>query len=193
MNYSPILNAGVETPKLVKNFLLGFLTGLMILIRGAAGYLGSGLADVRADAPIPVWASHLMYSSIHAAVRCSATKENNPLPASDETLITGGKLYLNDCVGCHGEPGKPPSDFGASFYPPAPQFPSVGTAYEEGQVFWIAKHGVRRTGMSAQEFSYADKDLWAVTAFIRRLPKLPPEVLSRIQQHSGSTAEESPK
>jgi mono/diheme cytochrome c family protein len=177
----------------VKNFLLGFLTGVIILILGAAGYLATGYADVPADAPIPAWASHLMYSSVHAAVRHSAPKENNPLPASDETLFAGGKLYLNDCVGCHGEPGKPPSEFGATFYPPAPQFFSVGTAYDEGQIFWIAKHGVRRTGMSAQEFSYADKDLWAVAAFIRRLPNLPPQVLSRIQQHSGGTAAEPPK
>jgi mono/diheme cytochrome c family protein len=177
----------------VKNFLLGFLTGLIVLILGAAGCLASGYADVRADAPIPAWASRLMYFSTHAAVRRRAPEENNPLPAGDETLITGGKLYLNDCVGCHGEPGKPPSDFGATFYPPAPQFPSIGTAYEVGQVFWIAKHGIRRTGMSAQEFSYEEKDLWAVAAFIRHFPNLPPQVLSRIQQKSGSTAAEPPK
>lgn len=192
MNYSPIRGDSVETPKLVKNFFLGFLIGLIVLILGASGYLASGFPDVRADAPIPAWASRLMYSSVHAAVRRSAPEENNP-PTSEETLIAGGKLYLNDCVGCHGEPGKPPSDFGATFYPPAPQFPSVGTAYEAGQVFWIAKHGIRRTGMSAQEFNYADKDLWAMAAFIRHFPNVPPQVLGRIQQKSGSPAAEPPK
>jgi mono/diheme cytochrome c family protein len=183
----------VETPKLVKNFLLGFLTGLIIVILGAAGYLASGFPDIRSDATIPAWASRLMYSSVHAAVRRSAPKENNPLPPSDETLIAGGKLYLNDCVGCHGEPGKPPSEFGGTFYPSAPQFPSLGTAYEEGQVFWIAKHGIRRTGMSAQGFSYADKDLWAVAAFIRHLPNLPSQVLTKIQQQSSNSVAEPPK
>ena len=177
----------------MKNFLLGFLTGLVILVLAVAVYVAIGFADVRADAPIPNWVSRLMYSSVHAAVWRSAPGQNNPLPATDETLIAGGKLYLNDCVGCHGEPGKPPSDFGATFYPPAPQFPSVGTAYEEGQVFWIAKHGIRRTGMSAQEFSYADRDLWAVTAFIRRFPNLPPGVLSKIRQQSGGNVTEAPK
>ena len=159
---------------------------MLLVVVGSAA---TGFFDVRADAPIPGWASRLLYSATHASVRRSAPKQNNPLPASDETLIAGGKLYLNDCVGCHGEPGKPPSDFGATFYPPAPQFPLVGTAYGEQQLFWIAKHGIRRTGMSAQEFSYADKDLWAVAAFIRRFPNLPPELLSKIRQQSGNSPE----
>ena len=46
------------------------------------------------------------------------------------------------------------------------------------------------TGMSAQEFSYADKDLWVLAAFIRKLPNVPPQVLSRIRQKSGSPATE---
>jgi mono/diheme cytochrome c family protein len=177
----------------VKNFLLGFLTGLALIFLAVAGFLAAGLADVRADAAIPTWASRLVYSATHASVGRSAPKQANPLSASDDTLITGGKLYLSDCVGCHGEPGKPPSDFGASFYPPAPQFPSVGTAYEESQVFWIAKHGIRRSGMSAQELSYADKDLWALAAFLRRFPALPPDVLREIRKPSVSDPPEMPK
>jgi mono/diheme cytochrome c family protein len=107
------------------------------------------------------------------------------LPQSDETLIAGGKLYLNDCVGCHGEPGQPPSQLGGTFYPPAPQFPGVGTKYSESEVFWIAKHGIRRTGMSAQASSYKDPELWALAAFISRVPNLPPSVLAGIRQEAG--------
>jgi mono/diheme cytochrome c family protein len=101
---------------------------------------------------------------------------NSPLLESDETLIAGGKLYLNDCVGCHGAPGKPPSDFGATFYPPAPQLARDGTTYSEGEVYWIAKHGIRRTGMSAQSSSYSDQQLWLLAGFITRITNLPPRV-----------------
>lgn len=34
--------------------------------------------------------------------------------------------------------------------PPAPQLPEVGTEYSEAQVFWVAKHGIRRSGMFCQ-------------------------------------------
>jgi len=78
----------------VKDFSLGFLTGSVVLPLAVIGYLSSGLADVRSDASVPRWAARLMYSSIHASVRRAAPRLQNPFPASDETLIAGGKLYL---------------------------------------------------------------------------------------------------
>jgi mono/diheme cytochrome c family protein len=169
----------------MKNFLAGFFTGTIVLIIAVLGDLRLGLLDVRSDAAIPNSMARFVYSGIHASVRRTTPSLRSPLPQTDETLIAGGKLYLNDCVGCHGEPGKPPSDFGATFYPPAPQFPRVGTNYSETEVFWIAKHGIRRTGMSAQGSSYADPKLWALAAFISRFPNLPPRVLEGIQQNAA--------
>jgi mono/diheme cytochrome c family protein len=169
----------------VKNFIAGFIAGLVVLILCTVGYLRLGFLDVRSDVPVSAVTAHLLHSGIHASVRRAAPKTQNPLPRSDETLIAGGKLYLNDCVGCHGEPSKPPSEFGSSFYPPAPQFPGVGTEYSESEVYWIAKHGIRRTGMAAQASSYKDAELWALAAFISRFPNLPPTVLEGIRQEPG--------
>jgi mono/diheme cytochrome c family protein len=168
----------------MKNFFAGFSVGTLVLIVGVLGYLRLGLLEVRSDAAVPDRMARFLYSGIHASVRRTAPELQNPLPPGEETLISGGKLYLNDCVGCHGEPGKPPSDFGATFYPPAPQFPRVGTKYSESEVFWVAKHGIRRTGMAAQGSSYTDPKLWSLAAFINRFPNLPPHVLEKIQQKS---------
>jgi mono/diheme cytochrome c family protein len=190
---SPTTTGVVETLTLVKNFLLGFLTGLVIAILAALGYLRAGLADVRADEPVPQWQAALMSASIHASVRRSAPKAENPLPPGDARLVAGGKLYLNDCVGCHGEPGKPPSDFGATFYPPVPQFPTAGTKYSEAEIFWVAKHGIRRTGMSAQGFTYGDRDLWALASFISRISNLPPNVMDELHRKPEAPAAEAPK
>src|SRR5882757_11186648 len=119
----------------MKNFIAGCVAGIRGLITGVLGYLRLGLLDARSDAAIPDWTARFLYSGIHASVRRTAPKLQNPLPQRDETLIAGGKLYLNDCVGFHFEPGKPPSDFGATFYPPAPQFPATGTKYSEAEIF----------------------------------------------------------
>jgi len=85
-------------------------------------------------------------------------------------------------MGCHGAPGKPPSDFGATFYPPAPQLARDGTQYSEPQIFWVAKHGIRRTGMSAQRWTYSNQQLWSLAAFISHITKLPPRVRTGIEE-----------
>jgi mono/diheme cytochrome c family protein len=170
----------------MKNFVAGLFLGVIMLVFGMLGYLKLGLVDIRADAPVPRWVARLLYTGIHASVRRSVSKEQNPFPEGDDTLIAGGKLYLNDCVGCHGEPGKPPSEFGLTFYPPAPQFPHVGTGYSAAEVFWIAKHGIRRTGMAAQASSYTDQQLWTVAAFITRIRNLPPSVAKIVEQNPAN-------
>jgi len=166
----------------LKNFIVGCLAAIVIVVIGTLAYLGLGLASVGADAKPPAWEAGLMNSAVHASVRQRASRIENPLSPTNETLIAGGKLYLDDCVGCHGAPGKPPSAFGASFYPPAPQFPLIGTQYSEAEVFWVAKHGIRRTGMFPQPW-YTDTELWTLSAFITRIESLSPNVMQAILQH----------
>jgi mono/diheme cytochrome c family protein len=170
----------------MRRFGIGFLTGGLLLALCIVGYLKLGLADVAADAPIPPWIPRWMFSSVHASIRRTVPHDlKSPVPTSDETLIAGGKLYLNDCVGCHGAPGKPASTFGATFYPPAPQLARDGTRYSEEEIYWVAKHGIRRTGMSAQGSSYSDEHLWLLAAFISRITNLPPRVHSALAEGTG--------
>ena len=170
----------------MKRFVLGFLTGSLVLPLCVAGYLHFGLANVAADAPTPAWLTEWMFSATHASIRRSTPRAlRSPIPSTDETLIAGGKLYLNDCVGCHGAPGKAPSDFGATFYPPAPQLARAKTTYSEPEIYWVAKYGIRRTGMSEQGSSYSDEHLWQLAAFISHITTLPPQVRSALEPSAG--------
>lgn len=164
----------------MKNFILGALCAIALAPLALAAYLGFGFMDVAADAKPSSLEASLMTAAVRASVRRHAPAERSPLPDSDATLIAGGKLYLNDCVGCHGEPGQPPSTFGLSFYPPAPQFPRAGTQYSEAEIYWVAKHGIRMTGMYPQSH-YADADLWRLTRFISHVRNLPPAIAKAIQ------------
>ena len=165
----------------MKTFFAGFLVGAAFLAIAILGYLWLGFAEIRADVPVSPQITRVWETGMHAAVRRTTPALKNPLPSNDETLIAGGKLYLNDCVGCHGAPGQPPSAFGASFYPPARQLAQFGTSCTEAQVFSIAKHGIRRSGMSSQAASYNDQQLWMLAAFIVRLPSVSPVVIKEIQ------------
>ncbi len=172
----------------VKLFLVGFLSGIAVLLLGVMGYLRVGLAEVRGNIGPSRWESRLMYSAVHASVRRHAPEQPNPIPPTNENLIAGGKLYTDNCAGCHGTPGKPPKDYSDSLYPPIPQLPKAGTEYSEAQIFWIAKHGIRRTGMFANGKWIADKELWTVAAFIKRIKELPPSVRTSLEEKKQSPA-----
>lgn len=173
----------------MKQFLAGLLTGLVVAALTAGVVVRFGLADVRADATIPSWFDHWFSAGVHRSVKRQASSLPALSPATEAELIAGGRLYLNDCVGCHGEPGKPPSDFGATFYPRAPRLVLDGTNYTETQIFWVAKHGIRRTGMAAQGGYYSDEKLRLLAGFISRLPKLPPSVTAAIHKKSEASAQ----
>jgi hypothetical protein len=66
-------------------------------------------------------------------------------------------------IGCHGTPGKA-TDYSDTLYPPAPQLPKGGTQHTEAQIFWIAKHGIRRAGMFADDKWELDEKLWKAAA-----------------------------
>jgi mono/diheme cytochrome c family protein len=177
-----------ETERSVKMFLVGFLTAIAVLLAGVLGYLRLGFAEVRGDIAPTAWESSVMYSAVHASVRRRAPELPNPIQPTDENLIAGGKFYLNNCAGCHGTPGKPSKDYGDSLYPPIPQLPKAGTEYSEAQIFWIAKHGIRRTGMFSNGKWNSDKELWTVAAFIKRIKELPPLVQTALEEKKQSPA-----
>ena len=159
----------------MKNFVLGIVFTLFVLVAGGLGYLLLGFAEVRGDLPPSRLESALMKRAVHASVRREAPAMANPFPPTEANLIAGGKIYLNECAGCHGTPGKAEKYPGVLF-PPVPHLPTAGTEYTEAQVFWVAKHGVRRAGMFANGLWDSDEDLWKAAAFIKRIKSLPPGV-----------------
>jgi mono/diheme cytochrome c family protein len=163
----------------MKTFLLGFVAAFVILPIGTLTYFRLGLAETRSDARPPAWETRIMTSAVHASVHRSASGIQAPPPENlDETIVAGGKLYFQGCAGCHGKPGKLELDL--SHYPPVPQLFQMGTNYSEPEIRWITQHGIRHTAMSAYGPFYSDKQLWALTSFLRRIDNLPAGLLERI-------------
>jgi mono/diheme cytochrome c family protein len=170
----------------MKHFVLGSLTTVLVFVLAGFVYLKLGLAEVRADMSPSRAESTLMRMAVHASVRRHAPEIPSPVAPTDENLIAGGKMYLNECSGCHGTPGVP-RKYSDSLNPPAPQLPEVGTEYTEAQIFWVAKHGVRRTGMFANGVWDDDRKLWTIAAYIKRIHSLPNRVSDEIGKAAGKS------
>lgn len=165
----------------MRYFLGGVVVTLCVVILGSFAYLRLGFAEVRGDLPLSNWEKTLMFSSVRASVRRHAPELPNPVPPTDENLIAGAKIYSEECSGCHGAVGKA-DEIGDSLYPPIPQLPKVGTTYTEAQIFWVAKHGIRLSGMFANGKWDSDQKLWTVAAYIKRIQSLPPRVQQELSQ-----------
>ena len=164
----------------MKTFLLGFIAAFVVFPIGALGYFRLGLAEVQSDANPPAWETQLMQSAVQASVRRGAGGIQTPPSGNvEENMVEGGKLYLNGCAGCHGKPGKSGED--RSHYPRVPQLAQVGTQYSEPEMYWIIKHGIRMTAMSAYGPFYSDQQMWALASFLRQINNLPPGMLERIE------------
>lgn len=170
----------------MKSFLLGILTGAALVVIGGVLYLRLGFAETRADLTPSSFESSLMTAAVRASVRRHAPEMPNPVAPTEENLIAGGKLFINDCSGCHGRPGSS-EDNGDTLFPRIPELHKVGTEYTEAQIFWIAKHGIRRSGMFANGKWYPDKDLWAMAAFVKRIRDLPPAVQKALEPDKANT------
>jgi mono/diheme cytochrome c family protein len=164
----------------VRNFVLGLCAAVVLLPTGILGYFALGLTDVRSDSKASRLESEIMTSAVRAAVRRGASGISSPATANDERIIAGGKLYVAGCAGCHGELAKPFRE-DQDHFPPVPQLPHAGTNYAEPELYWIVKHGIRMSGMSAYGKAYSEQQLWALSALVYRIKNLPPDVLEAIQ------------
>lgn len=106
------------------------------------------------------------------------------------------------CVICHGAPGRDPERWTQALYPSPPDLIHSLREHKwtDSEVFWIIKNGVKDTGMAGFGDSHADRDLWALTALVRRFVDMSPdEYRTMVRQarlersaDSGSRQELSP-
>jgi mono/diheme cytochrome c family protein len=156
----------------MRNLVLGVLTAFVLLPIGMLGRFALGFSEIRGDPKPSKWESVIMGSAVRASVRRSAAGIANAATADHETLVAGERLYVAGCAGCHGELGKPFQE-DHDHFPPVPQLPYVGTQYSEPEVYWIVKHGIRMTGMSAYGPFYSEQQLWSLSAFVHQINNLP--------------------
>jgi len=159
----------------MRRYFVGAAAGL--LIAAGAGFLVllSGRLPVAASSAPPGWESRLARRIVDASVERQAPRRANPIAPTDAELLTGLKLYRNNCAGCHGD-GNAASAWGAQFYPPVPQFGSRPPGKPDWQIHWIVENGLRYSGMGGWKGQMPEADVWRVAAFLSRLDELPPSV-----------------
>jgi mono/diheme cytochrome c family protein len=84
---------------------------------------------------------------------------------------SGAGLYTEMCSGCHLGPGLEKTEISQGLYPRAPELFREPQRSAKEQ-FWMIKHGVKLTAMSAWGKTHSDDLIWDMVAFVRQLPKM---------------------
>jgi mono/diheme cytochrome c family protein len=165
----------------MKGFVLGIIATVAALFLGGLMVLKAGLVNFSADRPASDAEMHLAMSAVDASTDRHAPEMKNPLPASEETLMSGADLYMNHCAGCHGLPANQDSAFANSFNPPVPGFFKDAPDMSENQNFYIIQHGIRWTGMPAWNKTLNDMQIWQLVTFLSNIEKLPPAAKKKLE------------
>src|ERR1700682_416999 len=101
--------------KIMKTFVLGAISayGFAALVLVSSAKLG--VLPVQADVAPSRLEARGLGSALPAGRARHARNVGNPMPASDENLMAGAKLYRQMCSRCHGLSKESDNDYGRSF------------------------------------------------------------------------------
>lgn len=162
---------------------------LAILVAGGAAavfaYIYLGVFDVAADRPH--WQATVKL--IDAVRERSIAMRDHDIEVPDlenPALVgVGGPDYNEMCSVCHLKPGVTQTEISVGLYPQPPNLSQAeslhGHTHEHDPAdrarrqFWIIKHGLKMTGMASWGSTHDDDRIWAMVAFLQKLPELSAE------------------
>lgn len=157
----------------LRSAIFGGIATIVIVVIAAAIYAALGFYNIAADAP------HLgVTKSVIGFVRdrsVAARVGDIVVPSLNEPgrIADGASDYDAMCTSCHLAPGMPENEMRPGLYPKPPKLAAIPAAPPAVQ-FWIIKHGIKMSGMSAWGKTHSDEEIWNMVAFLQKLPKLTP-------------------
>jgi mono/diheme cytochrome c family protein len=167
-------------------FALGALLAVVAFI-----WIGSRGISARAEPGLVETA--LMQVVRRMAIPRAGRDRVNPVPATQEVVAVGMAHYANHCASCHANDGSGDTEMGRGLYPKPPDMRLAGTqSLSDGELFYIIENGVRLTGMPAWGTGTPEsiEESWHLVHFIRHLPKLTPDELTRMESLNPRPPEE---
>src|SRR6266542_1410711 len=118
------------------------------------------------------------------------TLKNPRQQQTNEMIAEADEHFVEHCGICHGIDGRGDTLIGKNLYPKVPDMTQPDTQQlSDGELYYIIFNGIRLTGMPAWGSEDKPEAIWDLVSLIRRLPKLSPEELKRLQQTASESGE----
>ena len=168
------------------------VAAIVLAFAGAAAYVYLGVYNVAADEKHWAATERFLQSVRMRSVRAHSRQAGDVPDLDDAKRIqTGAGQYAEMCVQCHLAPGAKESPLRQGLYPQPPDLTQVKV--EPRAAFWVIKHGIKMTGMPAWGASHDDATIWALVAFLQKLPGLDANAYAKMVKEAPADEEMRPK
>lgn len=147
---------------------------VFLVVMAVGGFLlaASGVIPIKASSGHWAVTRWLLQFSKQRSVSTNSLAVDAPPLDEARLVLKGAGAYETNCLACHGSPSLPAPRVARGMTPQPPYLPPVLSKYEDAEVFYIVKHGIKFTGMPAWPAQGRDDEVWAMVAFLRALPRL---------------------
>jgi mono/diheme cytochrome c family protein len=157
--------------------ILGVIAGVILMF--------SGVIDVAATTPHNPVTEFVLSTTMDNSVRYHAKGIEAP-PLDNHAMIQEGFSHYHEmCEACHLAPGIDPTEISQGLLPAPPDLKEAAEEWAPAELFWVIKNGVKMTGMPAWGPTHSDDKLWAIVAFVKKLPETTAAQYAEMERAAG--------
>ena len=161
--------------------IVGGILGILVVV--------SGIVPIKASSGHWAITEWFLHFSMKRSVSTHSLGTEVPSLDDPAMVLKGAGHYEIGCRSCHGSPSMPQPRIAQQMTPQPPFLPPEIPKWESEELFYIVKHGVKFTGMPAWPSLVRDDEVWAMVAFLRKLPGLSAEEYQRLIRAEAPAAE----
>jgi mono/diheme cytochrome c family protein len=170
-----------------KTVIFTLLAVFLASLAGGVAFIYSGCFNVSARWEDPALLKWAIIATRERSLEVRKAKVQVPANLDDpQVVLEGFKHYRMMCVGCHRAPGLGDSDLGRGLNPPPPNFAHLeADDVDPPEYFLIIRDGIRMTAMPAWGVTHGDEKIWAIVAFLKKLPGMILEQYQALAKEAG--------
>ena len=138
---------------------------------------------ISADRPSSVAEERAAVAAWRFLVPVDVKHATNPVAVSAAVMDEALAHWADHCAVCHGSDGRGATKLSRHMYPPVPDMGASRTqSLTDGELLYAIESGIPWTGMPAWRTGTEEgtRESWALVHFIRHVPRLTPDEISRI-------------
>lgn len=160
-------------------FLTLALLAIGALVIGLLVFV-SGIVPLKASSRHWAITKWFLETGMHRSVATHSLGISAPSLDDPDFVLKGATHYEIGCRPCHGSPGLTQPRIARAMTPPPPYLAPVIKKWKPEELFYIVKHGIKFTGMPAWPALPRDDEVWAMVAFLEKLPALDEPAYTRL-------------